>query len=122
MSEFHWTNGKTGRRRVCKQCCSGRAKELRKENPEKYRDLERGWHLRGKFGLSKKDYEALIVSQNNCCAICTKPFGEDTPHVDHSHSTGKVRGLLCFKCNTAIGKLDDNVETLQRAIRYLSAD
>ena len=52
------------------------------------------------------------------CNICSKP--EDTLCVDHCHKTGKIRGLLCFDCNTGLGKLGDDVQSIQRAIDYLN--
>ena len=63
----------------------------------------------------------ILKKQNNSCAICgtKKPGGHGTFVVDHCHKTSKIRGLLCNHCNTGLGKLGDNVENLQKAIRYL---
>lgn len=131
MLEFHWTTGKTGRRRVCKQCCAGRAKELRQEDPDKYKTKEYLWHIKGTYNLSMGDYQRLIQQQDSRCAICKTQFDindvNKRPHVDHDHaccpsekSCGQcIRGLLCFACNTGIGKLKDDIEVLKNAIGYL---
>ena len=65
--------------------------------------------------------EQMFISQNGRCAICLKDF-ENTKnmHVDHNHATGQVRQLLCNKCNSAIGYLNENVSVLARAIDYLN--
>lgn len=70
-------------------------------------------------------YAELMLSQNGKCAICKCDSGinnrGDKLAVDHCHSTGKIRGLLCHKCNTALGLLKDSKENLLEAIRYLAA-
>lgn len=70
-----------------------------------------------KYGITVSQYEQMLENQNNSCAICLKSFGQ--VYVDHCHATGKVRGLLCLKCNTGIGLLEDSVENLKNAISYL---
>jgi hypothetical protein len=79
-----------------------------------------------KYGLTKEQYEALALKQCNLCAICGEPekktneFGEPLPlAVDHDHTTGKVRGLLCGPCNKGIGLLGDTEDRLHRAWLYL---
>jgi hypothetical protein len=66
----------------------------------------------------------MFEEQKGLCAICQKPPSGNTAVngrmcVDHDHKTGKVRKLLCFNCNTAIGKLNDDPELFKRAINYL---
>ena len=73
------------------------------------------------YGITVEDKTAIIERQNGKCLICLNDFkGPKDTHLDHCHTTGKVRGVLCQNCNTAIGKLGHNVTTLQRAIEYLS--
>jgi len=76
--------------------------------------------------LSEKEYADLMIKQNQSCAICGSLFGHKTKNgkkaklaIDHDHSSGLVRGLLCNKCNRAIGYFHDNVDIMQRAISYL---
>lgn len=65
----------------------------------------------------------LLNSQKNKCAICKNPFDESERAkmalVDHDHSTGRIRGLLCRDCNVALGTFKDNIGYLSRAIQYL---
>ena len=83
-----------------------------------------------KYGLSGEAFWALLRKQWYCCAIChlefdlneegAKNHGSE-PHVDHDHVTGKVRGLLCSKCNRGIGMFGDDIEKLEGAIEYLKS-
>jgi Recombination endonuclease VII len=76
--------------------------------------------LRSRYGISLEEYERLLASQNGACAICEEKF-EQTPCVDHCHKTGKVRGLLCLKCNTGLGCYDDDPARMLAATIYLAA-
>ena len=100
----------------------------RKNNPDKVKQYQRISNLRKNFGLSVSDYEAIAVKQNGLCDICRQP--ESFVHkatnttaqlaVDHCHKTGKVRGLLCKSCNTALGIFKDDTKLLLQAIDYLT--
>jgi len=57
--------------------------------------------------------------QQGCCAICSKDFGETSYHIDHCHTDGSVRGLLCSNCNTGIGLLQEDETIFNNAIQYL---
>ena len=70
-----------------------------------------------KYGLTAEVYNKLIEAQDNSCAICRAPFIK-TPHVDHDHSDGRVRGLLCAGCNLFCGMLE-NTEKRESATLYL---
>ena len=82
---------------------------------------QRNGELKRNFGISYAEYLIMLDAQQNQCAICSVDASEFDKAfaVDHCHSTGKVRGLLCWHCNTSIGKFKDDVELLQRAIKYL---
>lgn len=80
--------------------------------------------LKNKYGLTLAEYEAMIISQQGKCLICLldKGTGRDKRrflHVDHDHETGRVRGMLCQKCNRGLGLYNDDVDRLKRAIEYL---
>jgi hypothetical protein len=80
--------------------------------------------LQAKYHISLQEYTELLIRQNGCCAICgtSDPKGPTSQFVvDHCHHTGKIRGLLCNHCNTGLGKLGDTIESLNKAIRYLSS-
>jgi hypothetical protein len=76
------------------------------------------------YGLSPTDFDDMLKAQQGQCAICRKPFDQHDrnrqPDVDHCHDTGEVRGLLCWKCNTGIGKFHHDVTILENAIKYLN--
>ncbi len=92
----------------------------RRTRPE-VKAKNREGHLRRKYGITQADYETLLAKQGGGCAICgRKPSGKISLHVDHSHRDGSVRGLLCFRCNNALGDLGDDPTTLNRAIAYLT--
>ena len=79
---------------------------------------------RRKFGLTQADYDALYVSQSGCCAICGILEAETGGRwkrlcVDHDHKTGGIRGLLCPKCNLAMGLLGDNPKIIKEILVYL---
>jgi hypothetical protein len=99
-----------GREAVCKDC------RRNQDHGRKWRDI------RLRYGLSPEAYLDLLESQNRQCYICTitvEETKEGTLCLDHCHTTGRVRGFLCNKCNTALGLFKDNTENLLRAIQYL---
>jgi hypothetical protein len=66
-------------------------------------------HLQSKYGLTYEMYEAMVVAQEGKCKLCGNVPAESSRrglHVDHSHVTGKVRALLCFSCNTILGRIE----------------
>lgn len=100
----------------------------RKSKPGNYlatRTYNRQRKLRAKFGLTPEQYEEMLSKQNGVCAICEQPEtgkvrGITKPlAVDHDHATGKVRGLLCDRCNHALGRMQDQPARLRRAADYL---
>jgi hypothetical protein len=77
------------------------------------------------YGISYEDYLQLLERQNFGCAICQSKVANnkrtsDKLFIDHCHETGKVRGLLCSRCNHALGQFDDRADLLQNAISYLN--
>jgi hypothetical protein len=96
-------------------------------------DIKRNYKLRKKYGISSAEYDEIFEKQNGVCAICGMPETKkqrrgvnlpetpDSLHVDHDHVTGQVRGLLCYRCNTGIGKLWDDPNLLRKAADYLEA-
>ncbi len=101
-----------------------RVAQWRIDNPEGAFNL----NLRTKYGLTREQYDQMVIDQGGVCAICEGPpcgmqrGGPRTRlEVDHDHVTGKVRGLLCHPCNLMLGHARDRVDTLQRATVYLTA-
>ena len=105
-----------GKEKYCsKQCYNLSRQKSKQEN--KY-STEKSHQLKYKYGITLEDFENMRTSQDNSCGICEVIF-KGTPYVDHCHSTGKVRGLLCSNCNTGLGMFEDDVDRLREAIRYL---
>lgn len=93
-------------------------KEKRKFFKHKGLDRLRKETLYKKYGLTFIDIARMKVEQNFECAICHKEF-KKTPHIDHDHKTGQVRGLLCSSCNFMLGFAKDKIKTLKSGILYL---
>lgn len=77
-------------------------------------------YLKTKFNMSYEQYEDLTNSQNNKCKICGRPPSKNKKlHLDHCHTTGKVRGLLCAQCNWYLGFIDKDYTIIEKIINYL---
>ena len=85
---------------------------------------ERRAMMMKRYGLTVDDYNQRLIDQGGVCAICSSPPGDKYLHVDHCHSSGMVRGLLCMSCNSALGHARDDTSRLRAMIAYLqrSAD
>lgn len=88
------------------------------------KEQQRNTKLQKLYGITLDDYNKMFADQAGCCATCgthnsvtTKPLC-----VDHCHTTGLVRGLLCTQCNVALGLAKDNITTLQNMIKYLGGN
>lgn len=75
-------------------------------------------HLRNTYGISLQDKRDMIKAQENKCAICATEVTEQS-HLDHCHTAGAIRGVLCFRCNSVLGKLGDNKTLLLNMVKYL---
>lgn len=84
--------------------------------------VSRNFWLKKNYGITLGDYEALLAEQGGKCFICGTPESEwGSLAVDHCHKTGRLRKLLCFSCNTSIGKFNDDPALLRKAADYLEA-
>lgn len=121
-------------RQANKQRISEYGRGYREQNRERIRANRRRWrdanpddNLQRFYGLSNKKYQIMLEAQEGMCAICKQPEIEVDYHtgrvkplsIDHSHETGKVRGLLCGRCNRGLGYFRDNPTLLLEAARYL---
>jgi hypothetical protein len=93
------------------------------ERKARHAVVSRAATLQRKYGITVQEYDAMLADQGGRCAICgrTDSGSAATKYlaVDHCHSTGKVRGILCDPCNRGIGLLQDAVETVEAAAKYL---
>ena len=106
----------------CSQCKVDRTKIARKNNPEKFAYYSWKSRIKKFYNIDEDLYLELYNNQNGKCAICSDDLelkGKST-HIDHNHTTLEVRGLLCHKCNTAIGLFREDINYLNKAITYLS--
>ncbi|WP_311318340.1 endonuclease VII domain-containing protein [Streptomyces sp. 840.1] len=76
-------------------------------------------YFRRTYGLAPAELDALIAAQQGTCCICLTASAE---HVDHCHETGRVRGVLCFSCNAALGQLKDRPDAIRRAAAYVEGN
>lgn len=117
-------NYHNGHTKFCKACQLAKRKASRYAEPAKHRTLGRQRHLKKSYGLTEEAVTELLKAQDMKCAICTRHLAGATsayagPYVDHDHQNGKVRGILCFACNSGLGRFCDNIDTLLRAVAYL---
>jgi hypothetical protein len=115
------------------------ARERRKNYPELFKEKERIQRLKEgqlrntkevcrRLKLDISDYQLMVNNQNNLCAICGLSETRLSRNkdrvcelaIDHDHMTGKIRELLCYSCNTGLGRFIDDVNLLQKAIDYLN--
>ena len=141
-------NSRDGLRGDCIPCNLAAKAARHRENPEPARARTRRWreanlervaanyqafvasggkriadrksHLKRKYGLTIEQYEAMLEAQGGGCFICGRPPPDDISlHVDHDHSTGAIRGILCFCCNNALADFQEDRRLLKKAALYL---
>lgn len=121
-NEFYRRSGALdGLRSHCKACVSAWGKENTEARRQSWRRYRRKKYLSDAYGLTEERYLEMLEAQDGLCAICGKPGRSRGLHVDHDHSTGAVRGLLCHPCNSGMGMFGDDPEVLASAIKYLRA-
>ncbi len=104
----------------CSTCKQIRDKRYKQENPIRTALYLQTSHRRNRYGLEPVRFAELLLTQGNRCAICrTDDWGTRGPNIDHNHKDSTVRGLLCHRCNTALGLFRDNPTLLQAASQYL---
>lgn len=104
----------------CKGCVYGKGSAKRRLVTPEVRLLKgRVSCLKFKYGITPEDYQEMLAAQGGVCAVCGAGPGVRALAVDHCHTTGRVRGILCPNCNTGLGKFRDDVGLLTRAITYL---
>lgn len=143
LIEFHIDKSeKDGHRFQCKICRNSKQRKYAKDNPgiiktrnkekkdsrKAYYQSDRGIessrrsHLKRKYNMTLEDYNKLSEQQAGRCKICNKEESSKKNKflcVDHNHSTGKIRGLLCNTCNRALGLFQDDITILYNAFIYL---
>ena len=116
LEEFYTDLKNTvGRQGSCKKCYN----KYWKEEVSSYKTPEyiRTNRLKNRYGLTDEQYQEMYDNQLGNCKICDEHF--DRLGIDHNHSTGQVRALLCDKCNRGLGCFNDDKNTLVKAVFYL---
>lgn len=98
-----------------------RQKQQRLANLAQRRLYEREWRFKRDYGLTIAQRDQMLAAQGGCCAVCrsSSPGNKKGWHVDHCHSTGKVRSILCHHCNNALGQAKDSPERLRALALYV---
>lgn len=117
---------KDGRSHICIQCVRNRKLKWDRDNHKakrsykKHKESIRNNFFKRTYGITVAQYNDMLLKQNSLCKICNRtcPSGKLLA-VDHCHVTGKVRGLLCAKCNMGLGYFEDNPNFLEIAVDYL---
>ena len=101
---------------------SKKGREHQKKQRQKRVDYQKGFNLQKLYGITLDDYNKMLTEQNHSCKICERHVDEfdRTLAVDHCHTTGKVRGLLCSNCNTALGLMKEDVGNIMKMVEYVS--
>ena len=115
-------DGKYGVGAQCKSCIN--AAQTRPKKPkrtkEETKNLYKSRAFFKKYGIHRSDFDLLRAKQDNKCAICKGNLENNKKsHMDHCHASGKLRGVLCTKCNVGLGMFQDNMENLKSAVKYL---
>jgi len=111
----------------CKSCTLKNNKNWHDKNKERTRIWNKNYSLMKEYGITLDQYEQMLKEQNGVCAICSKKesaFNHVTKRVwdlavDHEHKTGKIRGLLCRRCNQTIGLLYDDISLIKQMAKYV---
>lgn len=133
------TRGQRGLTTVIREDLRARGKKWQLENPERTKEIAREYYKANKephndratnnrlirnLGITKDQYDKIMREHDGRCDIC----GTDIPggphgsfNLDHDHATGELRGVLCMRCNTSLGKFEDRIDLLQAAINYLQS-
>jgi hypothetical protein len=129
---------KSGYQASCKECKKQNVKKWCEANPDRVKRAKKKHHgkswrrrknnqMRTLYGIDVETYEKLFAEQNGLCAVCKKPEtlkrGDVVVNLslDHCHTTGKIRGLLCANCNNGMGRFKDDPALLRAAAEYLEA-
>lgn len=115
----------------CKECRSEYDKARYRKDPKKFIAETRAWRKQNpdrlkrivlrRYGMTVEEYDSMLSFQGGVCASCggeAKGRWKSRLHIDHDHSTGKVRGLLCQNCNIALGQLKDSISRISKLLEY----
>ena len=123
-------NGNVRTQRVCRVCSNAAGRAYHARDPGRrstqyrkyraaYKDRDRNQRLKRNYGITIEEYNNLLSSQGEVCAICKVTPNGRALDVDHDHETGRIRGLLCMDCNVSLGRFKEDPDLLLTAMGYL---
>ena len=104
---------------ICKTCFAAGTKTWESKNPDKRRAITRNYRRKKMFGIDSAEYLRMNERQNFACAICGSADGKRRLDIDHCHSSGRIRELLCTNCNNGLGRFQDSADLLRKAADYI---
>ncbi len=109
---------------ACKDAQNSYMRDYKRTRAPYVPGSKRAEHLKRTYGLTLEAWDQLFERQGRACALCERrdPGSERGWHVDHDHVTDRIRGILCIRCNSALGALGDNAKGLAKALRYVTVD
>jgi hypothetical protein len=132
ISSFHKDSKKSGKLRSdCRKCRNSYRRKFRQQNKAQFAEYEGtevfkqktfAKNLRKNYGLSVEDFEKMEAKQDGKCAVCLRPEFHKTKKrlsVDHCHTTGQIRGLLCHRCNVVLGLVNEDLRIIESVTQYL---
>ncbi|MCK5607318.1 hypothetical protein KAR91_35875 [Candidatus Pacearchaeota archaeon] len=102
-----------------------RCKECQCKVDKKYRQTEKGkiatlrHNLKHEYGMTVEQYNQMFADQNGVCFLCGKPELDRRLSVDHNHETGKIRSLLCRRCNMCVGIFENDIDLVKQILKYI---
>lgn len=108
-----------GLQAYCRACSADHYRQRREALRPRRAEINRDAYFRRKYGISAEQLAQMIEEQVGICPICLSARAR---HVDHDHETGKVRGVLCSNCNSALGHIRDDPDVMRRAMAYVEGN
>ncbi len=109
--------------RVCKECDKAHRRKAARKYRVRETTAQRKWQIKNTYGLTLEQYDQMFEEQSGVCKTCGKVNRDGRRlYIDHNHETGKVRGLLCHRCNSLLGFVKDDTAILQNIIAYLKEE
>jgi hypothetical protein len=104
----------------CRVCQDKKSISWRARNLAKARFQQQKQKLKDRYGITLEDYDKMFLEQHGVCKLCGKATNRRRLDIDHCHTTGKIRGLLCNVCNKTLGLLKDDLKLIEKIKEYLS--
>ena len=120
LTEFYFDSKRKLYRNSCRSCDALIQRRRGQEHPDRRREIHRKYIYKKNYGITLEEYDAMLKDQGGVCACCgsDNPGGYGRFVVDHNHRTGRVRSLLCNRCNVVYGQLEESANLIINLLRY----